>query len=149
LALSTAALVRRVILAPDNAVRGDRRAAKVASLSGVIFILAGLAKFAFFAWEVRAFRTFGLPWPSALVIVAGLAEAGGGVLLCLRLAVAPTASLLAVTMLVAIGTSGVGHGDIVPSLTVAPALLAAMVFLLARAQHAAGRPRRTAVQPSP
>jgi hypothetical protein len=36
-------------------------------------------------------------------------------------------------MIVAIGASGIGHGDIIPSLTVAPALLATMIFLLARA----------------
>ncbi|MGH2868266.1 MAG: hypothetical protein ACRDNK_11960 [Solirubrobacteraceae bacterium] len=33
---------------------------------------------------------------------------------------------------VAIGASGIGHGDVIPSLTLAPALLAAMVFLLLR-----------------
>jgi hypothetical protein len=35
-------------------------------------------------------------------------------------------------MAVAIGASGIGHGDVIPSLTLAPALLLAMVFLLAR-----------------
>jgi hypothetical protein len=39
---------------------------------------------------------------------------------------------LAVTMVVAIGSSGIGHGDVIPSLTLAPALLVAMIYLLAR-----------------
>jgi hypothetical protein len=46
--------------------------------------------------------------------------------------VAPTAALLAVTMIVAIVSSGIGHGDVIPSLTLAPALLVMMVYLLAR-----------------
>jgi hypothetical protein len=45
--------------------------------------------------------------------------------------VVPTAVLLAVTMVVAIGASGIGHGDVIPSLTLAPALLVAMIYLLA------------------
>jgi hypothetical protein len=36
-------------------------------------------------------------------------------------------------MVVAIGASGIGHGDVIPSLTLAPALLLALVFVLARA----------------
>ena len=58
-------------------------------------------------------------------------ETGGGVLLMLRLAVAPTSALLAVTMVVAIGSSGIGHGDVIPSLTLAPVLLATSLYLLA------------------
>lgn len=113
--------------------RRDRTAANVAVVSGVIFIFAGLVKFAFHSWELHAFRTFGLPWPSALEILAGVLETVGGALLALRLLVVPVAVLLAVTMVVAIGASGIGHGDVIPSLTLAPALLAAMAFLLARA----------------
>ncbi len=119
-------------LAPDAALRRDRTAAKVAIVTGVIFILAGLVKFAFHAWELRAFRAFGLPWPSALEVLAGVVEVAGGVLLALRLLIAPAALILAMTMVVAIGASGIGHADLIPSLTLAPALLAAMVFLLLR-----------------
>jgi uncharacterized membrane protein YphA (DoxX/SURF4 family) len=113
--------------------RGDRPAANVALVTGVIFIFAGLVKFVFHGWELNAFRSFGLPWPSTLEIFAGVLETVGGALLALRLLVAPVALLLAVTMVVAIGASGIGHGDVIPSLTLAPALLLAMVFLLARA----------------
>jgi uncharacterized membrane protein YphA (DoxX/SURF4 family) len=102
-------------------------------VTGVIFVFAGLVKFVFHAWELHAFRTFGLPWPSALEIFAGVLETAGGVLLAMRLLVAPVALALAVTMVVAIGASGFGHDDVIPSLTLAPALLLAMLFLLARA----------------
>ncbi|MDQ6607238.1 MAG: DoxX family protein [Actinomycetota bacterium] len=104
----------------------------MAVTAGVIFFFAGLVKFIFHHWELHAFRTFGLPWPSALEIVAGVVEMAGGVLLVLRRWVAPTALVLAVTMVVAIGASGIGHGDLIPSLTLAPVLLVAMVYLLAR-----------------
>ncbi len=63
-------------------------------------------------------------------------EIAGGVLLALRLLVAPVAALLAVTMAVAIGASGIGHGDVIPSLTLAPMLLVALIFLLVRALSA-------------
>jgi uncharacterized membrane protein YphA (DoxX/SURF4 family) len=114
-------------------VRRDPAAARVAILTGVIFIPAGLVKFAFHHWELRAFHEFGLPWPSALEILAGVLELAGGVLLILRLIVVPVALLLAATMAVAVCASGIGHGDVIPSLTLAPALLFALVFLLARA----------------
>jgi uncharacterized membrane protein YphA (DoxX/SURF4 family) len=131
---STAAGLRRSLISVPGAVmRRDRLAAKVAIVTGVIFIFAGLVKFVFHGWELNAFRSFGLPWPSALEIFAGVLETVGGALLALRLLVAPVALLLAVTMAVAIGSSGIGHGDVIPSLTLAPALLLAMVFLLVRA----------------
>lgn len=101
----------------------------------MIFVAAGLVKFVFHHWELHAFREFGLPWPSALEIFAGVLECAGGVLLVARLAVVPVAVLLAVTMAVAIGASGIGHGDVIPSLTLAPALLLAMAFLIVRASR--------------
>jgi uncharacterized membrane protein YphA (DoxX/SURF4 family) len=113
--------------------RADRTATNVAVVTGVIFVFAGLVKFVFHGWELNAFRSFGLPWPSALELFAGVLETVGGVLLALRLLVVPVALLLALTMAVAIGTSGIGHGDVIPSLTLAPALLLALVFVLVRA----------------
>ena len=88
--------------------RGDSTAVKVAVVSGAIFIVAGLVKFVFHRWELHAFREFGLPWPSALEILAGVLETAGGVLLMLRTLVVPTALTLAATMVVAIGASGIG-----------------------------------------
>jgi uncharacterized membrane protein YphA (DoxX/SURF4 family) len=118
--------------APDETVKADRGLTRIAVFSGLIFIGAGLVKFVFHHWELHAFQSFGLPWPSALEIFAGVLETVGGILLVARRWVAPTAFLLAVTMVVAIASSGIGHGDVIPSLTLAPALLLAMLYLLAR-----------------
>ena len=111
---------------------------RVRVLTGVVFVFAGLVKFVFHSWELHAFRTFGLPWPGTLEILAGIVENAGGLLLLAGLLVAPVALILAVTMLVAIGSSGIGHGDVIPSLTLAPALLVALLLLLWR-HHASSR----------
>jgi uncharacterized membrane protein YphA (DoxX/SURF4 family) len=128
-------LVRRTVTAPDLAVRGDRVTDRVALLTGAVFVAAGLVKFVFHGWELHAFISFGLPAPRTLVILAGVIETGGGVLLLARRCVAPVAAVLAVTMAVAVVVSGIGHGDVIPSLTLAPVLLAAMVYLLVRSVH--------------
>jgi uncharacterized membrane protein YphA (DoxX/SURF4 family) len=124
---------RRLIALPDAWVKGNRSAGRVAVITGVIFVFAGLVKFVFHAWELRAFRAFGLPWPNALEIFTGLLEIGGGALLIARSLVLPVSGLLAATMVVAIGASGIGHGDVIPSLTLAPALLLSLLWLMARA----------------
>jgi uncharacterized membrane protein YphA (DoxX/SURF4 family) len=134
--MTAASIKRLAVSGPDALVRRNPAATRVAMLTGVIFFFAGLVKFVFHHWELHAFRSFGLPWPSALEIVAGVLETVGGVLLTLRRCVVPVAVLLAVTMGVATGSSGIGHGDLVPSLTLAPALLFAMLYLL----HVAWRP---------
>ncbi len=121
-----------LISAPDGRVSRNRLTRRVAILTGVTFIFAGLVKFVFHHWELHAFRSFGLPWPSALEIFAGALEMVAGLLLVLRRAVVPALTLLAATMVVAIISSGIGHGDVIPSLTLAPALLLATVFLLVR-----------------
>jgi uncharacterized membrane protein YphA (DoxX/SURF4 family) len=123
--------IRRLLISrPDARVGRDPAAVRVAILAGVIFFFAGLVKFVFHHWELHAFRSFGLPWPYALEIFAGALETAGGVLLALRRCVAPVAVLLSATMVVAIASSGIGHGDIIPSLTLAPLLLIAMLYLL-------------------
>src|ERR1700709_2583806 len=122
-----------VLSRSDTRVRRDPAATRVAILTGVIFVPAGLVKFAFHHWELHALHAFGLPWPSALEIFAGVLEVAGGALLVMRRIVVPVALLLAATMAVAIGASGIGHGDVIPSLTLAPALLLALLFLLSRA----------------
>jgi uncharacterized membrane protein YphA (DoxX/SURF4 family) len=110
-------------------------------LTGAIFIVAGLVKFVFHHWELHAFRSFGLPWPSALEIFAGVLETIGGILLVVQRFIVPVAVLLAATMIVAIGSSGIAHGDVIPSLTLAPALLLAVLYLLARTLTPWFRPR--------
>jgi uncharacterized membrane protein YphA (DoxX/SURF4 family) len=125
-------------------VRRDPAATRVAILTGVVFIPAGLVKFAFHHWELHAFEEFRLPWPFALELLAGVLETAGGVLLIARRFVVPVSVLLAVTMLVAIGASGIGHGDVIPSLTLAPALLVALVFLIVRVLRPRPRPSNQA-----
>jgi hypothetical protein len=109
-------LLRLTVGRADAALRRDRTAQRVALVSGGIFVVAGLVKFVFHGWELHAFRSFGLPAPQALVILAGALETAGGVLLLLRRFVAPVAAVLAVTMAVAVAASGIGHGDVIPSL---------------------------------
>jgi uncharacterized membrane protein YphA (DoxX/SURF4 family) len=138
--MSRVGLIRAVLRAPDQIVRRDRGLARVAMLSGAIFVVAGLVKFVFHHWELHAFRSFGLPWASALEIFAGVLETVGGILLVVRRLVVPVALLLSATMIVAIGSSGIAHGDVIPSLTLAPALLLAMLYLLARTLMPWSRP---------
>jgi putative oxidoreductase len=107
-----------------------RWAQPVRRIAGVAFIVAGLPKFAFNAGEVSAFDRYGLPWPHAFVIVIGVVEIAGGILLLLGRATRPTALVLAAVMIGAIVVSGFGQGEVVPSLTVAPLLLAAMLYLV-------------------
>jgi uncharacterized membrane protein YphA (DoxX/SURF4 family) len=134
--MSRVGLMRAVLIAPDQVVRDDRRLTRVALAAGVIFVIAGLVKFVLHHWELHAFRSFGLPWPSALEIFAGVVETGSGVLLVMRRLIAPAALLLSATMVVAIVSSGIVQGDVIPSLTLAPALLLAMLYLLARSWSA-------------
>lgn len=96
----------------------------------VTLVVAGLVKFVFDHWELQAFRNFGLPWPCALEISAGVLETVGGVLLARRPALVVAATLLGVTMVVAIISSGLGHGDVIPSLALAAALHLATLFLV-------------------
>ncbi len=126
-------LWRAGVQEPDARVRRRALTSRVAVLTGLVFVGAGLVKFVFHHWELTAFRHFGLPWPSALEIAAGVLETGGGVLLVLRRRVAPVSAVLGVTMVVAIVASGIGNGDVIPSLTLAPVLLIAVLFLLAEA----------------
>ena len=113
-------------------IRADSRATLVARIVGLAFVIAGSVKFAAYGWELDNFRRFGLPIASAWVVAAGVIEVGGGLLLLRRRAIVPAAIVLAITMAIAIAVSGIGQGDVVPSLTVAPVLLVALLFLLTR-----------------
>lgn len=117
----------------DAAVAQDRLASGVARVAGAVVVLASLPKFLSYGWELDQFRRFGLPQPEVWVIAAGLLELAGGTLLMLRRLVVPAAVVLAGVMVVAITTSGIKEGDVIPSLTVAPALLAGMGYLVVRA----------------
>jgi uncharacterized membrane protein YphA (DoxX/SURF4 family) len=99
-------------------------------LSGLVFVGAGVPKFAWHSWETGHFRTYGLPFPDAFVFMIGFLEIAGGIALLAGFQVRATALLLGAIMVGAIVTSGIGQGEWIPSLTLAPALLAAMVYLL-------------------
>ncbi len=103
---------------------------RVAIVTGAIFVIASLPKFIAFGWELDAFRRFGLPAAEAWVVAAGVIELAGGVLLVLGRHVRAAALVLAATMAVAVVASGLLAGDVIPSLTLAPALLAASVLLV-------------------
>lgn len=111
---------------------------RVAQLSGLVFIPAGLVKFVFHAWELKAFQDFGIPVASVMEPIVGVLETLGGVLLLKRMLVAPTAFVLAVIMLVAFVMGGIIHRSVIPSDTLAPVLLVAMVYLMLGAD----RPRQ-------
>jgi putative oxidoreductase len=97
--------------------------------SALVFLVFGVGKFTNHGSELASFQTYGLPAPDAFVYVVGVVEVAGGVLLAISLAVTPAALALASDMIGAIVVSGIGRGETV-SLTLAPALLVAMIFLL-------------------
>jgi len=98
-------------------------------VAGGIFLVFGMEKFTDHVSELRSFRTYGLPAPDAFVYSIGVVEIAGGVLLLLGLATRPAALMLAGDMIGAIATAGVVEGGGI-NLGLAPALLAAMLFLM-------------------
>jgi putative oxidoreductase len=111
-----------------------RRATAVALAriaSGAVFVVFGIAKFSQHATEVDSFRTYGLPSPDAFVYAIGVLEIAGGLMLIAGLLVRLAALALAGDMAGAIVVSGIEEGELL-SLTLAPALLVAMLVLLRR-----------------
>jgi uncharacterized membrane protein YphA (DoxX/SURF4 family) len=94
-----------------------------------VFVVFGAGKFVNHGSEVDSFRGYGLPWPDAFVYAIGVIEVAGGLLLITGLAIRLAALVLAGDMVGAIVASGIRKGELV-SLTLAPALLAGMVFLV-------------------
>jgi len=90
----------------------------------------GAAKFTAHATEVRSFQAYGLPSPDLLVYLVGVVEVVGGAMLLIGLLVRLTALTLSGDMVGAILVSGLGRGELI-SLTLAPALLIAMLVLIA------------------
>ena len=105
-------------------------ARRVALVCGLIFIPAGLVKFVFYHWELQAFRDFGIPAVTVMEPLVGVLEVIGGALLLARRLIVPTAFVLAVIMLVAFIAGGIIHGSPIPSDTLAPVLLVAMIYLI-------------------
>jgi putative oxidoreductase len=95
-----------------------------------VFIGFGIGKFTAHSSELSSFRSYGLPSPGAFVYLIGTIELLGGVMLALGALTRLAAVVLAGDMAGAIAVAGIAHGEVVPSLTLAPALLAAMLFLI-------------------
>jgi putative oxidoreductase len=98
-------------------------------VSGGVFVAFGAGKFVNHSSELASFKTYGLPAPEAFVVVIGLVEVAGGLLLITGVLTRPAALVLAGDMVGAIVVSGLAKGELI-SLTVAPAELVAMLVLL-------------------
>jgi uncharacterized membrane protein YphA (DoxX/SURF4 family) len=117
-------------------------ARRVAQISGLVFIPAGLVKFVFHHWELHAFRDFGIPAASVMEPIVGGLETLGGALLLRGVLIVPTAFVLAVIMLVAFVAGGIIHASVIPSDTLAPMLLGAMLYLIGTGLRSPDRPDR-------
>jgi len=111
-------------------------------LSGGVFVVFGIGKFVNHASELASFRSYGLPAPEIFVVVIGLIELVGGLLLIIGLLTRPVALVLAGDMVGAIVVSGIANGELI-SVTLAPAELVAMLVLLWTG------PGATSLRPSP
>jgi putative oxidoreductase len=98
--------------------------------AGLVFVVFGVGKFTSHGSEVASFDKYGLPEPDTFVYLIGALEIGGGVLLVAGLLTKLVALALAGNMAGAIVFSGIKEGEVVPSLTLAPALLVVMILLL-------------------
>jgi uncharacterized membrane protein YphA (DoxX/SURF4 family) len=98
--------------------------------AAIVFMIFGVGKFSAHANELASFRSYGLPSPDAFVYGIGVLELTGGVLLAAGALTRLAAIVLMGDLIGAIAVSGIGEGEVVPSLTLAPALLIAMLFLL-------------------
>ncbi len=111
--------------------RGDVAGLVVRLVAGAVFVSFGIGKFLRHASELASFRDYGLPSPDAFVYLIGVIEIAGGVLLLAGLVTRPASLVLAANMVGAIIVSGLLRGEMV-SLTLAPAMLLATLFLLWR-----------------
>lgn len=98
-------------------------------LSGGVFVAFGIGKFVNHPSELASFRSYGLPAPEVFVVVIGVIELVGGLLVIAGVLTRPAALVLAGDMIGAIVVSGIAKGELV-SLTLAPAELVAMLVLL-------------------
>jgi len=107
----------------------DRLLLVLRLLSGGVFVVFGIGKFVNHASELASFKTYGLPAPEAFVVMIGLIELVGGLLVMTGVLTRLAALVLAADMIGAIVVSGIAKGELI-SLTIAPAELVAMVVLL-------------------
>ena len=97
--------------------------------AAIVFVVFGAGKFVNHTSELSSFRQYGLPLPDAFVYAIGVLELAGGLLLASGVLIRLAALALAGDMVGAIVVSGIGRGEDI-SLTLAPALLVAMIFLI-------------------
>ncbi len=115
---------------PDSGGFGaDRWLLAIRWTAAIIFVVFGIGKFVNHASELASFRLYGLPIPGAFTYAIGGLEIVGGLLLAGGVLVRAAALALAIDMVGAIVFSGIGQGEVI-SLTLAPALLAAMISVL-------------------
>jgi uncharacterized membrane protein YphA (DoxX/SURF4 family) len=96
-----------------------------------VFLVFGADEFVNHGRNVRSFALYGLPDPSAFSYAIGSLEIVGALALLSGVALLPAAVALAGDMVGAIIVSGIALGELV-SLTLAPAMLVAMLTLIAR-----------------
>lgn len=104
---------------------------------GAIFVVFGADEFVNHSRNVRSFMLYGLPAPSAFSYAIGALEIVGALALLSGVALLPAAVALAGDMVGAIVVSGIALGELV-SLTLAPAMLMAMLLLIAHELRARG-----------
>ena len=96
-----------------------------------VFLIFGADEFVNHGRNTRSFALYGLPDPSAFSYAIGSLEIVGALALVSGIALLPAAVALAGDMVGAIVVSGIGRDELV-SLTLAPAMLVAMLTLIAR-----------------
>ena len=96
-----------------------------------VFLVFGADEFVNHGRNTRSFVLYGLPDPSAFSYAIGSLEIVGALALISGIALLPAAVALAGDMVGAIVVSGIALGELV-SLTLAPAMLVAMLTLIAR-----------------
>jgi uncharacterized membrane protein YphA (DoxX/SURF4 family) len=96
-----------------------------------VFLVFGADEFVNHGRNARSFALYGLPYPSAFSYAIGSLEIVGALALISGIALLPAAVALAGDMVGAIVVSGIALGELV-SLTLAPAMLVAMLTLIAR-----------------
>ena len=99
--------------------------------AGTVFVAFSIGKFTHHDAEVGALDRYGIPAPEITTYLVGVLELAGGILLLLGLLTRPAAAALAGNMVGAIATAGRIDGGPI-HLGLAPALLAAMLFLVWR-----------------
>jgi len=100
-----------------------------------VFMVFGADEFVNHGRNARSFAVYGLPDPSAFSYAIGSLEIVGALALLSGIFLLPAAVALAGDMIGAIVVSGIGQGELV-SLTLAPAMLVAMLILIARESSA-------------